>query len=245
MIIEDFCDSEFYRHNRLNRPSPLFDALVDTHYFAKNRDGDFVYANPIFMEQFGFKDASELIGKKDFDIFSKEHAERFRKDDLRLMKEDGIFRNLLELVPDTKGNVQWFVTTKTPLKNPEGEIVGIEGMTRDVIRTQSSIETYSEFRRCIEFVQKNFSSTINIKHLAEMACMSISTFERRFRQHFACTPTQYIKRVRIEESCKLLLAGYPIHQAAQQSGFCDQSYFTKEFRLLMGITPRQYQKQNS
>lgn len=240
----EYYDNEFYENNHLSRPSPLFDALVDTFYFVKNLEGRFVYANQVFVEQFKMQSAREIVGKTDFDLFSKEHAERFRVDDQKLVKEDSIIRNKLELVPDTKGNVQWFVTIKTPLKDPGGRIVGIEGLTRDVIRTQTNIEHYSEFRPCIEFIQKSFSHKINIRELAELSCMSISTFERRFRHHFDCTPTQYIKRVRIEGACKLLLAGHHIHHAALESGFCDQSYFTREFRLVMGITPRQYQQLN-
>ncbi len=158
------------------------------------------------------------------------------------MRTGNSLRNKLELVGDDKGNVHWFLTTKVPLINKKGEIVGIEGMTRDVRRTENSIEPYSEFGECIDYMQKNYIKTINIKELADMSCMSLSTFERKFKKHFGSSPNQYIKKLRLEAACELLIAGYNIQQVSFDCGFCDQSYFTREFRLCMGMTPRKYQK---
>ena len=154
-------------------------------------------------------------------------------------------RNKLELVGDGKGNIEWFLTTKVPLRNRDGDIVGIEGQTRDVRRTENSIEPYSEFRVCIDYMQKNFMNNISIQGLADLSCMSMSTFERKFKKHFGCTPNQYVKRLRLEEACNLLVAGYNIQSVAADCGFCDQSYFTREFRILMGLTPKKYQEKYS
>lgn len=233
--------SEFYEKNNLSRPSELFEAQTDTFYFAKDSEGRFVYANQLLVEHFAMEDSKELIGKSDFDILRLDLAEKFRIDDLQIMNEEITLSNKLELLGDGKGNVHWFLTTKVPLRSNDGKVVGIEGLTRDVRRTENSIEPYSEFRECIDFMQKNFMNTISIKELAELSCMSLSTFERKFKKHFGSSPNQYIKRLRLEEACELLLAGYNIQQVALDCGFCDQSYFTREFRILMGMTPRKYQ----
>ena len=233
--------SDFYNSLDSNGPSALFEASTDTFYFAKDREGRFVYANKLLLDNFSMTSKDELIGKTDFDILRIDLAEKYKDDDEEIMKSGKPLRNKLELVGDGRGNVHWFLTTKVPLKNKEGEVVGIEGLTRDVRRTENSIEPYSEFRECIDFMQKNYMKTISIKNLAELSCMSLSTFERKFKKHFGCSPNQYIKRLRLEEACELLVAGYNIQRVALDCGFCDQSYFTREFRLFMGMTPRKYQ----
>lgn len=232
--------ASFYAENSLGKPSELFNAQIDIFYFAKDLDGRFVCANDLLIEHFGMKNSSELIGKTDFDVFRRDLAEQFRRDDLRIMADGVGVRGKLELVPNGAGEVNWFTTTKAPLRNITGEIVGIEGLIRDVNRTRNTTEPYSEFKDCINFVQKNYMRNINIRELAEICCMSMSTFERRFKKHFGSTPSRYIKRLRINEACELLLAGFPAQRVALDCGFCDQSYFTREFRKLMGMTPRQF-----
>lgn len=233
--------SDFYSSLDASGPSALFEASTDTFYFSKDRDGRFVYANKLLIDYFGMSNKSELIGKTDFDILRQDLAEKYKEDDDEIMKSGKPLRNKLELVGDGRGNVHWFLTTKVPVRNKNGEVVGIEGVTRDVRRTENSIEPYSEFRECIDFMQQNYMKTISIKNLAELSCMSLSTFERKFKKHFGCSPNQYIKRLRLEEACELLVAGYNIQRVALDCGFCDQSYFTREFRLFMGVTPRKYQ----
>ena len=233
--------SKFYNDNKIQPPSELFEAQSDTFYFAKNKTGQFVYANQLLIDHFDMGDPKELLGKTDFDVLRLDLAEKYREDDNEVMSGKTLLRNKLELLGDGKGNVHWFLTTKVPLKNNLGEVVGIEGLTRDVRRTENSIEPYSEFRECIDFMQKNYMNSISIKELAELSCMSLSTFERKFKKHFGSSPNQYIKRLRLENACELLIAGYNIQQVALDCGFCDQSYFTREFRILMGQTPRKYQ----
>ena len=237
----DYGLPEFYNNNDITRPSELFEAQTDTFYFAKDKAGRFVYANKILIDHFDMRGPNELLGKTDFDVLRFDLAEKYREDDVKIMTDEIILRNKLELVGDGRGNVYWFLTTKAPLRNNSGEIVGIEGLTRDVRRTKNSIEPYSEFRVCIDFMQENYMNSISINELAKLSCMSLSTFERKFKKHFGSSPNQYIKRLRLENACELLTAGYNIQQVALDCGFCDQSYFTREFRILMGMTPRKYQ----
>lgn len=231
---------EFYERESCQKPSQLFEAQTDSFYFAKDLQGKFVFVNRLLLEYFHMSSGKEIIGKTDFEILREDHAQKYRVDDESIIKTGQAIRNKLEIVDDGTGNVNWFVTTKAPLRNTKYEIVGIEGITRDVRLTKDSIEPYSEFRLCIDFLQQNYMKAIQVKDLAKRCSMSLSTFERKFKRHFGNTPSQYIKRLRIEKACEMLRQGQSIQEAAFETGFCDQSYFTKEFRLVMGITPRQY-----
>jgi len=226
-------------------PSLLFEALSDAFYFAKDRDGRFTYANQLLLKHFGMKSKNEIIGKTDFDILGAEAGQKWQAIDREIMESGKAVVNQIELVGDGRGKVRWFQTTKVALYNSNGEIIGIEGITRDMSLSRDAIEPYSEFKCVIETIQKDFKKNISITDLAREAAMSMSTFERKFKKHFGCTAKMYLKNYRLEEACRLLRAGYSISETALNCGFCDQSYFSKEFRKVMGVTPRTYVKNAS
>jgi AraC-like DNA-binding protein len=187
--------------------------------------------------------SSAILGKTDFNIQRHDLAEKHREDDLKIMASGQTIPSKIELVGDNKGNVKWFQTTKAPLLNRKGEIIGVEGLSRDIKMTKESIEPYSEFKNTINYLQKNFKSSINVQELARENGMSLSTFERKFKKYFGCSPNQFIKKLRIDHACELLYSNYDISSIALECGFCDQSYFSKEFKRLMNLTPRQFRLQ--
>jgi len=236
--------TEFYKKNNCPRPSELLINQPDTFYFAKDRLGRFVCADKILLKHFQMELGEEILGKSDFDILRKDLAEKYRIDDLAIIQSEQTIANKLELVGDGKVNVRWFLTTKGPLRNNAGEVIGIEGFSRDVKLTKQSIEPYSEFKSTIDYIQSHFAGSIAIPNLARESGMSISTFERKFKSHFGSSPNQFIKKLRVDRACERLSNGVDISSVALECGFCDQSYFTKEFKSVMSVTPRQFQKSN-
>lgn len=230
----------FYEDHGISSPHNMFDLLSDIFYFAKNRDGQFVCANKLLQEKFNLPSPLDAIGKTDFDFFSQDIAKRIRADDLMVMNNDMTVKNKFEVVAGSEGKLYWLFTTKSPIKNKRGEIIGVEGFSRDAERSQNIIEPYHVFKRCIEHMQSEFMNDLSIEYLASLSFMSLSTFERKFKKQFSQTPTQYIKKLRMHQACNLLANGMSIKRAAVESGFCDQSYFSKEFKSLVGMTPRQY-----
>ena len=233
--------TNYYLQNNIAQPSKLFDIQTDNFYFAKDKFGQFINANKAFLNYFKIDKIDKLMKLTDFDLFSEEQAKRFRKDDQKLINSDQTLQNKLELIPNTTGEVHWFMTAKTPLKNSDGLIIGIEGLTREIKQNQSKIAVFDEFNACIKFINNNLSAHISIKNLAELSNMTFNTFERRFKKKFKTSPTNYIKRVRIKHACKLLSSHYPIQLVCFECGFCDQSYFTRVFKSIMGITPKKFQ----
>nr|WP_315483546.1 AraC family transcriptional regulator [uncultured Undibacterium sp.] len=230
----------FYAKHGISSPYAIFDLLSDTFYFAKNCNGQFVCANKLLQEKFDLESAEDVIGKTDFDFLSHDVASRIREDDLAVMAGTLVVKDKFEVVVGVNGKLFWLFTTKTPIRNRKGVIVGVEGFSRDAERSQNIIEPFQVFKSSIEYMQREYMNDINIADLAELACMSLSTFERKFKKHFSQTPIQYIKHLRIHQACKLLATGYGIKKAFSETGFCDQSYFTKEFRAVIGMTPRQF-----
>ncbi|WP_144980997.1 helix-turn-helix domain-containing protein [Halomonas sp. C22] len=73
--------------------------------------------------------------------------------------------------------------------------------------------------------------------LAARAAMSPSTLVRHFKLAYGCSPTDYLRRLRLNRARKLLLDGHTIQQAAHLSGYRHTSNFTTAFRRAFGVSP--------
>ena len=214
--------ANFFAENGISTPSTLFDTLSDTYYFAKNRAGQFVWGNRLLQEKHALLDVNDIIGKTDHDFFRRDIADRIRADDLQVMESGVSVKNKLEVIDGNSGALTWLFTTKAPVRDRHGEIVGIEGFSRDVQRSQEAIAPFHVFKSCIEYLQAHLTEDIGIEHLASLSCMSLSTFERKFKQHFSLTPKQYILHMKVHEACRLLPTANSIARVALETGFGGQ-----------------------
>jgi AraC family transcriptional regulator len=99
----------------------------------------------------------------------------------------------------------------------------------------------ARLNRVIEYIEANLDREIALTALAETAGMSAHYFAELFRQSVHVSPHQYVLRRRVARARNLLDdARITVFEAAIRSGFSDQSYFTKVFRRIVGVTPTAY-----
>lgn len=221
----------------------LFEYLPDAYFWIKDREGRFMAANALFVQGCGFARESDLIGKTDLDVWPRHLAEGYRRDDRAVMKSGKPQVNKLELSKNNKGGADWFCTTKVPVLDARGAVMGTAGFARDLKKGHSSFKPYMELSPVMEHILAHYASNLSLKSLAAMAAMSPSTFERRFKSIFGRTPTAYIQGVRIQAACQLLAEGeLTISQVAFRTGHYDHSHFNRYFTKLMGQSPTRYRK---
>jgi PAS domain S-box-containing protein len=119
----------------LQKEKALLDALLDsvpeTIYF-KDSQSRFIRFSRSMMNLFGLKKEEELIGKSDFDFFSDEHARPAFEDEQKIIKTGKAIIDLEEKEVMADGRISWVNTTKMPLKNKEGKIVGTFGISKNI-----------------------------------------------------------------------------------------------------------------
>lgn len=93
-----------------------------------------------------------------------------------------------------------------------------------------------------QFIENQFATIISLEELAKLCHMSKFTLIRQFTKHFGVTPYQYLQTIRIKESKKWLSSGEELSTVSFKVGFSDQSHFSRVFKSLIGITPKQYQE---
>ncbi|NQZ56941.1 MAG: AraC family transcriptional regulator [Lentisphaeraceae bacterium] len=221
----------------------LFDYMLDIQYWMKDSEGRYLHANQSLLKSYALTSLDQLIGKTDYDLSPDYIAARHIDGDHQVMKEGKIIANTIELVGQYDGIVDWYSTTKMPLRNAQGEIVGTAGFTHELSNEQVSLALYGEMGHIIAYIRENLQKSITVGELAEKACLSVSALERQFKKRFKMPPLQYVKRLRLNMACELLMTtDDSISDIALNCGFCDHSYMTKQFTERIGMSPRQYRQ---
>jgi PAS domain S-box-containing protein len=129
----------------------LVDNLPDAIY-AKDTAGRKTMANPADLKNLRCQTEAEAIGKNDFDLFPKEIAEKFWADDQKVIQGEPVI-NREEHFFDEAGQKRWLLTSKLPLRDPTGKIVGLVGIGHDITERKRVEQALAE--RTEEVSQRN------------------------------------------------------------------------------------------
>jgi diguanylate cyclase (GGDEF)-like protein/PAS domain S-box-containing protein len=109
----------------------LIDCVPDN-LWVKDAESRFVIANKRTAQRMGFQATSELIGKSDLELCPPETAEGYFADEQAIIASGEPMIDKEEYVLGSKGEKTWILTTKVPLRDENGEIVGLIGISRDI-----------------------------------------------------------------------------------------------------------------
>ena len=115
-------------------PNVIFDFLLENtpdQVYFKDRRGRFLRASRAVAEFMGAASAKDLIGKSDFDFWSMETAREAAADEQRIMKTREPLVGKIERLVHPDGRISWDYTTKMPLLDTRGEVIGICGINKD------------------------------------------------------------------------------------------------------------------
>ena len=242
-------DSMLATLSRIGAAAPevieLFDYLEDTPLWMKDEAGHYEWANVALLLNFGLKTRAEIIGRTDYDFCGEVLASQYRIDDERVLRGERILSRV-ELVGRFNHTARWCVTSKVPLRDPKGNIVGTAGVTRPLGSRETTTSdpvapSGSPLSVAIRFISQNYADRITNDDLAKVCGLSVRAFERQFQAAYNSSPHDYLRQLRVRMSCSaLVFSRKSLAEVATEFGFADQSHFTKEFRKFMAETPRAY-----
>ena len=226
----------------------LFDCVKDALVWVKDRDGRYRWVNRAFLLNYavtwpqhetGFGEP-DVFGKTDYDLSPTFLADQYRLDDEQVLTGERI-ANRIELVGQPQGLTVWNVTTKVPLTDTYGAIIGTAGITQRLDTPGHEAAPATEFGRVLEYLRDHYHESIANNRLARLAHMSVRAFERKFHTSFHVTPQHYLRKLRLHMASRALVyTNKPLAKVALNCGFADQSHFSREFRRHFGRTPRDY-----
>lgn len=123
--------------------------------YVKDRDGRFVFANAVTARSHGLENAAEIAGKRDFDLFDFETARRHFDIEQEIMSGGEPRIDMEELVPLPDGSTMCRLTSKIPLRNDRGEVVGLIGVSRDITERKRQEELYRGQANLLEMIARN------------------------------------------------------------------------------------------
>jgi PAS domain S-box-containing protein len=122
----------------------MFQLVIDTipsRILWKGLDFKFLGCNRLVAMDAGVSDPKTLIGLNDFDTQWKDQAEFYRADDMNVINSGKAKINYEEKLTQSNGKVLWLNTTKVPLRNIDGEIIGILATWEDITEKKNAMES--------------------------------------------------------------------------------------------------------
>ena len=120
----------------------------------------------------------------------------------------------------------------------------IEGYTKKMRKIKLDGVYSKQIVRAIEYIIRHLHSHISLEETADSLKISGAHLSRLFKKETGITFSDYVNKLKIEESTSLLLyTEYSDIEISNMLGFSSQSYFIKIFKKYTGTTPKKYKKQ--
>lgn len=221
----------------------IFDHVHNAVFSIKDRDGRYALISLSSVDRCGLSSQEAAVGKTAFDLFPPRMAERYVLQDQRLYESGLPIVDSLDLTLYPDGSSNWCVTTKQPLADDAGRLIGLACLSMDIGSPGQPHLVDAGFAEAIDYIHAHFSESLRIEALARIAGLTPAKFDRRMKRLFQLSPQQYLLKTRIDAAVRLLSSSrHPIAEIAQMTGFCDQSAFARQFKAAVGMTPREYRR---
>jgi two-component system, cell cycle sensor histidine kinase and response regulator CckA len=117
----------------------VIDNLPD-YIYVKDLQSKFVLANKAVANLMGAKHPDALLGTSDLDYYSEKDASKFRDDEMQIMTRGRAQTDIEEFFHTPMGAAEWCLTSKLPLKNLNGEIIGMVGIGHNITERKKNEE---------------------------------------------------------------------------------------------------------
>jgi AraC-like DNA-binding protein len=219
---------------------PVFDTMGDVVFFVKDDQARYVLANQTLASRCGLKYKTELIGKTSEQVFPARFGQIYTSQDKAVVRNGNKIIDQLELHLYPSRQPGWCLTSKLPLRNARGEVLGVAGISRDLQAPEGRHPAYRRLAAVTQYMQDNYSQPLRLDQLAGIANMSVAQLGRYFHRVFHLTPRQMLLKARLDAASAMLAGDASITTIAAQCGYNDHSAFTRQFKATVGVTPSQY-----
>jgi diguanylate cyclase (GGDEF)-like protein/PAS domain S-box-containing protein len=132
----------------------LIDRVPD-YLFVKDAESRFVIANKAIAADYGRAEPGDLFGLTDFDLNPPDVARQFFDIEQNVIHTGRPMIDMEEAIIDPAGVRKCLSTTKVPLRNDQGEIVGLVGIGRDITARKQADVLRNEQARILEMIATN------------------------------------------------------------------------------------------
>ena len=140
----------------------------------------------------------------------------------------------------------WYVTTKLPITDTRGKVIGVMGFVRPYRRERNVVPAAVRLEAAVAHIQAHHHTPVGITELARLAHLSARQLGRRFQEVFGMSPQEFVVRTRVQAaSDDLRQTEKSLSAIAADHGFYDQSAFTRQFFQHTGEKPLRFRQRHS
>jgi PAS domain S-box-containing protein len=165
-------DTALHENQRqLAEANQMLQMVMDTipaRIFWKDTDLVYLGCNRLFAEDAGKKSPEEILGKTDYDLGWREQAERYRQDDMVVMRSGNSKLGYEEPQTAPDGKRLWLQTSKIPLRDFNNHIIGILGTYEDITERKRAEETIAEVNEDLRAINRIVSAITGVLNFQEV-----------------------------------------------------------------------------
>lgn len=221
----------------------LFDQVPDAAFFVKDEEGRYIAVNASLVERHGLRHKTQAIGKRPCDICPGDFGRIPAEQDAAVLRSGKPLLDHLELHWYAPHRPGWCLTTKIPIRDEAGRVVGLLGLSRDVRAPIKTQEIPPAVATALHRFEQQIADPITPALLAREAGLPPARFARLMKRIYGLTPGQFIAKTRIAAASALLReTTRSVVEIALACGFYDHSAFARTFRKTAGVSPTQYRE---
>lgn len=228
--------------NDLNLLEQLFEQLPDSPFFVKNGALQYAAANSAMARLCGLRRAEDLYGKTASEVFPLPLAASYEAMDRQVMKSGRAITNVVHPTLNDTETPVWLIFARVPVLDENGVAAGVAGTSRRLATGEGAGAAYARLALVAEKIRANVDQPLHLQGLARIAGISASQLERDFARLFRLTPRAFLQQIRMQRALELLETNKTIAEIAYECGYADHSAFTRRFRDLLGMSPRDYRQ---
>lgn len=235
-----FQQAFFQRMGGAQQFRQLFDHLPEIGFFAKDHECRVVAASPLTLRWAGCEREEDLLGRNDSHMHSPHTVKAIRADDMEVMCSGQPLINRVQMLFSSLPGSGWYCTTKLPILDAGGKVIGLMGMDRPYHGSLSHLPQCARLAPVLQLIERDYAETLSVADLAKLGGCSERQLNRHFQSIFRLSASDFIMHRRIQAAMTALHTDATLAQVGVDCGFYDQSHFTRQFRKLTGETPAMF-----
>jgi phosphoserine phosphatase RsbU/P len=148
----------------------LMDNIPDAIYF-KDLRSRYLMINRSKARKHGLTDPLAARGKSDADYFTEPHARQALADEQKILRSGKPIENLEEIETWPDGSETWASTTKVPLRNQSGQVVGTFGISRDITKRKRAEQALTESTRQLQEKNRQIEDELKMARELQLAML--------------------------------------------------------------------------
>lgn len=210
----------------------------------KDSDGRIMALNRRNCEVCNIAREEDALGLTSDDLFPTEFASVYKALDAEVLKSRKPVRNRVTYFPADRSR-RAMVSNLYPLRDREGRVIGSLHAYRLDAKSAADTRRYRQLRDAVEHLRAHYTEQTPIAELARLSQLSETAFKRSFKAIFGTTPGRYLLVLRLNAARELLeKTDRTLADIAIETGFFDQSHFSRLFTRERGLTPGAYRRRH-